>query len=422
VNDSSTVRPALRGVRQGGPDATALFALEGYDFISRQCEHAGGDIAEVRLLGRPTMLLRGRAAARLVYDSTLFQREGAMPARVQRTLTGQGGVQGLDDAGHFRRKALFMSLLTAEAAGDVAGRFAQVWRSRMPLGSSRAQVTLGDEVGEMLCAAVSSWVGLPVAGASLTARTRDLEALIDSAGRVGPGHWRGVQARRRAEKGLGRVVEQVRAGAEWVDRSSALHAISTYREGGELLAPRVAAVELLNILRPTVAIGRYVLFAAHALHEHPQWRERLRGGSEGDLERFVHEVRRFYPFFPAVGAVTRQRVQVAGCEIPPGRRVLLDLDGTNRHPIEVEHAERFDPDRFAGPPGELDLIPQGGGDHLTGHRCAGEAVTIAVMKAAVAILVDELDYRMPDQDLSISRTRIPAAPASGMVLEDVHRR
>ena len=43
-------------------------------------------------------------------------------------------------------------------------------------------------------------------------------------------------------------------------------------------------------------------FAALALHEHPECRERLRADADGeDLGWFVQEVRRFYPFFPLVG-------------------------------------------------------------------------------------------------------------------------
>ena len=39
---------------------------------------------------------------------------------------------------------------------------------------------------------------------------------------------------------------------------------------GTLLDPQIAAVELINVLRPTLAIGRYITFAALALHEHPE--------------------------------------------------------------------------------------------------------------------------------------------------------
>ena len=41
----------------------------------------------------------------------------------------------------------------------------------------------------------------------------------------------------------------------------------------------------------------------------------------------------------------------------------------------------FSPDRFADWEGSpFGFIPQGGGDYLMGHRCAGEWVTVEVMK------------------------------------------
>src|SRR3546814_9974873 len=66
-----------------------------------------------------------------------------------------------------------------------------------------------------------------------------------------------------------------------------------------MLSPRVAAVELLNILRPTVAVSVFITFTAHALHQLPACRQNLQA-DDGYLECFVQEVRRFYPFFPAV--------------------------------------------------------------------------------------------------------------------------
>ena len=68
---------------------------------------------------------------------------------------------------------------------------------------------------------------------------------------------------------------------------------------GKPLSSGTAAVELINILRPTVAVTRFVAFAGLALHDHPKWRRRFETGTEADLEPFVQEVRRFYPFFPS---------------------------------------------------------------------------------------------------------------------------
>lgn len=89
-------------------------------------------------------------------------------------------------------------------------------------------------------------------------------------------------------------------------------------------------MELINVLRPTVAVAVYVTFAALALHEHADAAEQVRDGGAADRERFVQEVRRFYPFFPLVGGRVTTPFEWNGVHFPEGRRVLLDLYGTNR--------------------------------------------------------------------------------------------
>jgi fatty-acid peroxygenase len=185
----------------------------------------------------------------------------------------------------------------------------------------------------------------------------------------------------------------------------------------------VAAVELLNLLRPTVAVARYVTFAALALHQHPEWRERLQAGGEETAEQFVQEVRRFYPFFPFVGGRARTAFEWRGATIPARRWVLLDLYGTNHDPRAWHRPEAFNPDRFEGWRGDpYTLIPQGGGDHLTEHRCAGEWATVRLMHVALAALTQWMDYEVPSQDLTVSRSRMPTLPKSGFKMRSVRPR
>jgi fatty-acid peroxygenase len=68
------------------------------------------------------------------------------------------------------------------------------------------------------------------------------------------------------------------------------------------------------------------------------------------------------------------------------------------------------------------LVPQGGGAHDTGHRCAGEWVTVAVLVAAVRILTREMSYDVPPQDLRAAARRMPTLPASGLRLAAVRAR
>ncbi len=178
----------------------------------------------------------------------------------------------------------------------------------------------------------------------------------------------------------------------------------------------MAAVELLNVLRPVVAVARYVAFAALALHEHPEAREAV-AGDDRRSEAFVQEVRRFYPFFPVVAGVVREAYEWRGARFPEGRRVLLDLYGTNHDARIWEAPESFRSERFVGWSGDpFTLIPQGGGDHLEHHRCPGEWATIELAKVAVRKLA-AADFDLPPQDLSVRLSRMPAAPESGFLLE-----
>ena len=104
-------------------------------------------------------------------------------------------------------------------------------------------------------------------------------------------------------------------------------------------------MELLNILRPTVAVAVFIVFAAHALHGFPACRPKLQTGDEYP-ELFVQEIRRLYPFFPAVMARTRHNFEWNGYRFPRGRRVMLDLYGTNRDARAWDAPEEFRPDRF----------------------------------------------------------------------------
>jgi cytochrome P450 len=81
------------------------------------------------------------------------------------------------------------------------------------------------------------------------------------------------------------------------------------------------------------------------------------------------------------------------------------------------------PERFAGEwdGSAFSLIPQGGGDPHTQHRCPGEWITIAVMKRAVQALVRDMHYDVPEQDLTIDKSDMPALPESGFVIRNVRK-
>jgi fatty-acid peroxygenase len=407
-----------------GLDSTLALLRDPYGFIFSRCRKHGSNLFEARILLQPTICMTGRECAELFYDNDRFRRAGALPGRIQKTLLGRGGVQGLDDAEHRHRKAMFMSLMTPDAIRSLAALSTEHWRRHLQGWTVRGEITVYPAMQALLCQTVCAWAGVPLAEDEIDQRCRQLTLMFDRAGAVGPAHWQARLARRRGDRWAESLVRATRSGELAPPEGSALQVVSGHRaQDGELLPPRIAAVELLNVLRPTVAVALYVTFAAHALHQYPDCRERIASGEPGGLERFVQEVRRFYPFFPAAGALVRKDFQWRGIQFPEGRRVLLDLHGTNHDPDYWDAPEEFRPDRFlAWDQSPFNFIPQGGGDHYAHHRCAGEWITIELMKVAVRFLMTEMDYVLPAQDLGVNEQRLPAKPRSGVVISKIKAR
>lgn len=402
-------------------DSTLALIRDPYRYISNRCQHHGSDLFEARLLLRKTICMTGPEAARLFYDSSRFSRRDAMPKAIQKTLLGVGGVQGLDDDAHRHRKQMFMSLMTPARIEELVQLTTAELRLRVRTWESLDQVVLYPELQMILMRATCAWAGVPLADTEVDARTREITALFDHAGSVGFRHLWSRSARKRADRWLAQFVEQIRSGGVAPSDDSAAHIIAWHRDvNGELLAPHVAAVELLNVIRPTVAVSVYIVFVAHALHVHPQLHEKLQSNDDGYAERFVQEVRRYYPFFPAVAARTRQRFEWNGYPFSEGQRVLLDLYGTNQDRRTWKDPEEFEPERFsqwgASP---FNFVPQGGGSHHADHRCPGEWIALELMKLATEFFTRRVTYEVPEQDLSIDWSRLPALPRSRFVIRNI---
>lgn len=391
-----------------------------YRFISRRCSQLGTDIFQARLAGERVVVLSGPSAAEFFYTQDAFIRAGAAPKRLIRTLFGAGGVQSLDGDAHRVRKELFTSLLTRTHARTLAERFERNLRDTVGEWRGRDRVVFYDEMVTMLTRTVCDWAEVPLPGSDLLLRARQLEALYDGAGALGPRHWRSRQARMRAHRWAERVIADVRTEHSRPGEDSALSRVAWHKdEDGALLDRTTAATELLNVLRPTVAVAVYLAFVAHALQEYPQWRQLVTSG-EVTSGQFVEEVRRYYPFFPGVFAKASSDVDWRDYRIPAGTRVLLDLYGTNHDPRTWAEAQKFDPERFRDhQPGAYEFVPQGGGVTEINHRCPGEPITTELMKVVLDVLVHHVDYQLPRQDMRIDFARLPALPRSRVLLNDI---
>ncbi|ORE91394.1 putative fatty acid beta hydroxylase [Stappia sp. 22II-S9-Z10] len=414
---STATVPRLAG------DHTLAFLRQGYTFISQHCDALATDRFRTRILLRPVLCARGSGAARMFYGGNHFTRtQGAMPPTVLRLLQDKGSVQQLDGSAHRHRKALFIDLLMNETAtAEITEAFRDAWREAMAGWARRPFVVLLDEAYLILTRSVCRWMGLPENGRSDPAMARALSDMVEQAGSIGPAVLRALWRRRKVEHDIARLVTQIREGRADIAQDAPVRVIARHRdEAGTPLSVEDATVEILNVLRPVAAVARYVMFAALALHQHPQIAVTLAGAPRERRIAFAEEVRRLYPFFPLVGGKVKAPFTWDGHTFDAGDWVLLDLYGTNHDPRRFADPDVFMLDRAISWRDQgFDFIPHGGGDATTDHRCPGEQFTVSIMAEATRLLLDEMSYTVPPQDLTVALDKMPAKPESGLCIADV---
>lgn len=313
--------------RQPGIDDTRAFFREGYAYVGNRCRTLETDAFRTRIMLRHVVCIMGEDAARHFYGGVHFTRKGAMPSVTLRLLQDKGSVQSLDGDAHVSRKALFLDLLRGGAVREIGDLFANRWRAALPEWRGQKRIVLHDAMTRLLSETICKWAGAPVTDRALTERTREMVAMIDGAGTAGPRAWRALLLRRRAEHWAREALANARIQpGEGPPVSRLAHFCGS---DGSLLDLNVAAVELLNLVRPTVAVARFITFAALALHEHPEAAVWLDEDQVTRTSAFVDEVRRYYPFFPVIGGRVRSQFRWREHDFKDGDWVLLGLHATN---------------------------------------------------------------------------------------------
>ena len=403
-----------------GFDSTLAVMREGFPFIWNRCQRLGTDIFQTRFMLQKTICLHGPEAAALFYYPAYFMRTGAIPRRIQTTLMGRDAIHTLDDGQHHQRKCLFMDQMTHGNITHLLNILAEEWELAAREWEHTDEVELFPAAQEVLCRAICAWVGVPLTEDEARQRAHDFGLMVDAFGGVGPRHGRGKSARNRTEAWVRGFVKDVRKGQATVAPGSPAAAFIWFDdEDGKLLSPQMVAVEIINLLRPTVAISWYITFGAKALAEHPPYRQLLQQ-NDAYVHLFAQEIRRDTPFAPFLGARVQKKFTWHGYEFPKGTLALIDIYGTNHDPRLWEEPDTFWPERFENrEPTPFDMMPQGGGDYLNGHRCPGEWLTLSVLEQAMTFLARRLRYEVPPQDLSVDLTRMPTLPRSGFLMRNV---
>jgi fatty-acid peroxygenase len=258
---------------------------------------------------------------------------------------------------------------------------------------------------------------------------RDLAAIVDGFGVPGPAMLRAAVARIRCQRWARPVIRRARRqiipGRPF---TTPVGVVATATDlDGYPLPLNTAATELLNLLRPTVAVAWLAAFGALALHQHPDWRRRLAdeeppgsGSPAGPVARAcAHETRRWAPFVPLLAAKAAMDLDLPQGRVRRGERVILDVQGTDHDPRNWPDPFTFDPDRFLpddAPAHQDRFVAQGGGDPVTGHRCPGEPLAVELLAHTLHRL-SRLPTTLPKQNLTYPLDRMPTRPVSGVRLQ-----
>lgn len=396
-------------------DSAPALLRQGYDWIGNTAARLDSDAFHARIGLRRALVSFGADAAAMFYDGRSFSRQGALPPTTLRLLQDKASVMALDGPPHHWRKRLFLDILTPAAEQDMAGHFADQVRRALPLWRKKQEISVLAATTVALTAAARAWVGItPRTPRALGRLSFEFAEMVLGAGRVAaPVTFDALRRRRGTEAWAMAAIRDARATPGAYRARSPILAVATWRDwDGEALTERAAAVELINLMRPTIANARYLAFAALALHRHPEWRRRLREAPEQAIA-FAREVRRVFPFIPLMGGTARRAFGWRGTRIGRGDWVLFGLHASNHDPRLWDDPDAFRPERFLAQPARCPYS-HGAGDRRFDHRCPGEGLTDALIARWALLLSTEIDWQAPEQDFSVPMNRFPTAPRDGM--------
>lgn len=397
---------------------------EGYLLLSELRKEADAPVVKARLLNKEVIAVYGKEAAKKFYDPRNFKREGAMPKVVLKTLFGEDGVQTLDGKAHEHRKTTFMNLMTPKRMDEYHRILDKNLAQK--LDQQHGEFELFDLSKDVLFRSICEWAGIDLSEMSKEEIDQLAEyqiSMISSAVTNPATHVKGIENRKKSEKWAQSLIEHARTNPVAGKEDIALYAFANATDDdGELLPIDVAAVELLNVIRPTVALTVWIALMGHALFSRPDIYQRLHAEFDKLQDSFIQEMRRYYPFFPMLPAFAKQDVEIDGYLIPKDSWVVLDLYGTNHDKRTIETPEVFRISRYLGKEKhisydeEYEMIAQGGGKFEAMHRCAGEWITLHTLRVFSDQLVNKYQFSVPKQDWEIPMNQFPTYPKSKALL------
>ncbi len=429
----TTLPPGDRGLPLLGE--TLAFLKNQFHFVDARRSRFG-KVFRSNILFKDTALLVGAEGARVFNDESMVQREGAMAPHIA-DFFGGTSLPLLDGPQHRTRKQQVMGAFSREALTQYLPVMEATVRRFLAKWSAAGESTLTDDLKDLALEVIARTMVGSDGGPAFAENAADFKVMVQAFTALPipiPG-----TAFARAKAAQGRIFARYRA--ILADRVAAptddglSRMLATPAEDGSRIAGEDALKELHHF-----NLAGYITFAhmAHglvALSQDKALRQRVRAeidevvGTGPVTAEALHrmpllanvtkEMKRRTPFVAVSFGKARSDFTLEGKTVPAGWMVMLCNFASGNDPDLFADPERFDPDRYAEGRAEdhkhpTGFFPQGVGDPLKGHKCAGVDYSTLLMKTFVVCLVRDYETRLPTQDLSLQWEKIPPEYTSGL--------
>jgi cytochrome P450 len=413
---------------------TLRFLGDQFGFVLRGVDEHG-PVFRTRILGRDTAIIAGPEATAAFNDDARVTRSRAMPSHVEQFFGGVS-LPILDGDEHRARKQQVMGAFSRDALS-----------AYVPVMETKIRAAFDGFVGREIGGSTAfKRLSLEILLATMLSIDpgEDLETVLEAFGVLSAGFTalpiplpgtafsRAIRARDRIFNVLRRAIAEHRAKPH---DDGLGRMLKTKAANGATISDEAAALELHHF-----NIAGYLVFAELTtmiiqIDRRPDLADAIRAEiatTLGDgrvtvealvkmpaLEAFTKETKRFTPFVPVFFGRARCDFELGGHRIPEGWMVLWAHHASHLHPRFYVDPERFDPDRFNEERAE-DLrhthayAPQGAGNVMTGHKCAGFDFATILMKVFAITLLRGYRATLPTQDLALGYEQVPPEPASGL--------
>ncbi|MBK6530283.1 MAG: cytochrome P450 [Deltaproteobacteria bacterium] len=429
----TTLPPGDRGLPLLGE--TLDFLKDQFHFVDAH-QARFGKVFRSNILFKDTALLVGAEGARIFNDESKVQRSGGMAPHIA-DLFGGTSLPLLDGEPHRQRKQQVMGAFTREALTQYLPVMDSVVARYLGRWSAAGESALTEDLKKLALEVIARTMVGSEGGREFEENVADFKVMVKAFTAI-PVPIPGT-AFAKAKAAQGRIFERYRkvlaerAAKPTDDGLSRM--LATPAEDGTRIAGENAIKELHHF-----NLAGYITFAhmAHglvALAQDDKLRERLRAEIAEHvgagpitvealhrmplLENITREMKRRAPFVAVSFGKAKSEFTLEGKTVPAGWMVMLCNFASGNDPEIFADPERFDPDRFAEGRAEdqkhpTGFFPQGVGEPLKGHKCAGVDFSTLLMKAFMVRLVRDYDTKLPKQDLSYQWEKIPPEYTSGL--------